>query len=47
VALLIVRHTIVRQARPQVETPIEPAPEREVEASDEPPIEAIEEEVNV
>jgi phosphatidylglycerol:prolipoprotein diacylglycerol transferase len=46
VALLIVRHTIVRQARPQVETPIEPAPEREVEASDELPIEAIEEEVS-
>ena len=44
VAVLIVRHTIVRQARPPAKTPIEPAPEQEVEASDEPPVEAAEEE---
>jgi phosphatidylglycerol:prolipoprotein diacylglycerol transferase len=47
VALLVVRHTILRQPRPPVETPIEPTPEQEVEASEEPPIEAAEEDVSV
>jgi phosphatidylglycerol:prolipoprotein diacylglycerol transferase len=46
-ALLVVRHTIARQARPPVETPTEPISEQEVEASDEPPVEAAEEDVSV
>ena len=47
VALLVVRHTIARQARPPVETPIEPISEQEAEASDEPPVEAAEEDDSV
>ena len=47
VALLVVRHTILRQTRPPVEMPIEPTSEQEVEASEEPPVEAAEEDVSV
>jgi phosphatidylglycerol:prolipoprotein diacylglycerol transferase len=46
-ALLVVRHTILRQARPPVEIPIEPISEQEVEASEEPPVEAAEEDGSV